>query len=280
MNTPEQTTGIQTPVVNDLIARFVAACQSDERILAAFLGGSHASGTADIYSDVDLNLITADASHADFLASRDRFIHLLGVPLFLEDWGDGGDGGVWLFFILSGGIEGELGLAPASRFEHMHAGPYTVLLDKTGILQGAKFTWPAPAPAAQVETVRRTISWFWHDLAHHFIAPMARGQLWSAYGGLEDLRRACVNLARLSEDFQSEAGGYEKIERAVPPERLASLAASCCTLERGAMLQAAQVIVRYFQGVAPPVAKAHGLEYPHELAHLMSERLDRLGSAV
>jgi alkanesulfonate monooxygenase SsuD/methylene tetrahydromethanopterin reductase-like flavin-dependent oxidoreductase (luciferase family) len=34
--------------------RFIAACQTDARIVAAFLGGSYASGTADTYSDLDL----------------------------------------------------------------------------------------------------------------------------------------------------------------------------------------------------------------------------------
>ncbi len=31
--------------------RFITACQDDERIIAAFLGGSYAAGQADIYSD-------------------------------------------------------------------------------------------------------------------------------------------------------------------------------------------------------------------------------------
>ena len=38
---------------------------------------------------------------------------------------------------------------------------------------------------------------------------MARGQLWSAYGALEDLRLTCVNMARLRQDFSAKAEGYE-----------------------------------------------------------------------
>lgn len=65
--------------------RFVAACQADERVVAAFLGGSYAKDTADAYSDLDLYLITSDEAFEDFLAGRKVFIRLLGEPLFLED---------------------------------------------------------------------------------------------------------------------------------------------------------------------------------------------------
>ena len=41
--------------------RFITACQVDERVVAAFLGGSNAKGMADAYSDLDLYLITSDA---------------------------------------------------------------------------------------------------------------------------------------------------------------------------------------------------------------------------
>src|SRR5579883_3048545 len=61
-----------------VINRFVAACQSDERVVAAFLGGSYARDTADTYSDLDLYLITTDESYDDFFADREAFIRQLG----------------------------------------------------------------------------------------------------------------------------------------------------------------------------------------------------------
>ena len=62
------------------IQRFVAACQADAQVVAAFLGGSYAKGTADTYSDLDLCLITTDAAYEDFLAGRAAFIRRLGEP--------------------------------------------------------------------------------------------------------------------------------------------------------------------------------------------------------
>ena len=83
---------------------------------------------------------------------------------------------------------------------------------------------------------------------------MARGQLWSAYGALEDLRLTCVNLARLRQNFSAKAEGYEKLEQTVPVEQLAPLQASFCLMQRDAMLQA-------------------------DLARVMSDRLELLCNA-
>src|SRR5258708_20933907 len=254
--------------------RFVAACQADERVVAAFLGGSYARDAADAYSDLDLYLITTDEAYDDFFAGREAFIRRLGEPVFLEDYhGDS------VFFFFTDGTEGELGLGRESHFTDIHGGPYRVLLDKKGILAGAVFPWPEVAQAEQIETLRGIISWFWHDLCHHFITPLARGQIWSACGGLQDLRLSCVNLARLRENFQAPPEGYEKVEQAIPVEQLAPLQATFCPLERDAMLQAALVIVRFYQDLAPPLARAHGIPYPADLERVMFDRLEQLCKA-
>jgi hypothetical protein len=266
---------LQQPQNHQVIMnRFVAAGLADERVVAAFLGGSYAKGTADVYSDLDFGLITTDEAYDDFTASREAFLRRLGEPVFLEDYHGGGAD--FVFFIFSDGTEGELGLGRESHFTHIHVGPYRVLFDKKGILAGAVFSWHEPAQAEQIETLRRLINWFWHDLSHHFITPMARGQLWSAYGALEELRLTCVNLARLRQNFQDTAEGYEKVEQALSVEQLAPLQATCCPMERGAMLQAALLIVRFYQELAPPLAQTHGIPYPADLARVLYDRLEQL----
>ena len=257
-----------------IMKRFIAACQADERVVAAFLGGSYASDADDAYSDLDLYLITTNEAYEDFFAGRKAFIRQLGEPVFLEDF-HGGDAD-FVFFTFPDGIEVELGLGREGHFHHIHGGRYKVLLDKKGILAGTVFLGYEPTRAEQIETLRRLVSWFWHDLSHHFITPMARGQIWSAYGALEDLRLTCVNLARLRQNFQAEAEGYEKVEQAIPVEQLAPLQATFCLMERGAMLQAAIVIVRFYQELAPPLARAHGVPYPIELERVMYDRLEQL----
>ena len=108
------------------------------------------------------------------------------------------------------------------------------------------------------------------------IFAMGRDQLWWAYGQLELLRLYCVNLARLRQDFTAGTDGYEKVDRALPVEQLSPLQATFCPLERGAMLQAALVIVRFYRELAPVLARTHGIPYPDRLDAVMYERLGRL----
>ena len=257
-----------------IMNHFMEACQADERVVAAFIGGSYARGKTDAYSDLDLYLITSDETYVDFTTSIEVFMRRLGEPLFLEVYNDYGFDLV--LFIFANGTEGELGLGRESHFTHIHGGLYKVLLDKKGILAGAVFPSHEPTQAEQIETLRRLINWFWHDLSHHFITPMARGQLWSAFGALEDMRLTCVNLARMRQNFSKEVESYEKVEQAVPLKQLVPLQTSFCPMERGAMLQAALTIVRFYQELAPSLAQAHSIPYPADLARVVSDRLEIL----
>lgn len=254
-----------------VVDRFVAVCREDRRVLAAFVGGSHARGAADAHSDLDLGLITTDGDYDDFAAGRAAFVRRLGEPLFLEDFDSVGV----VFFIFADGSECELAFGRESDRGQLYAGPARVLLDKKGILTAVPSPWPAAAPDDQIETLRRLVHWFWHDLSH-FITAMARGQLWWARGQLDELRRYCVNLLRLQQDFSLRPEGYEKVDLTVPAGQLAPLQATYCPLEYGPMLQAGRVIVRVFRDLAPALARSHGIRYPAELERLMIERLDQL----
>src|SRR5439155_24841530 len=147
-----------------VLRRFVEACEGDERVVAAFLGGSFAAGTADEYSDLDIYAITADEAYDDFFAQRQAFMRRLGEPVFLEDFNDFGFD--MLIFTFADGVEGELALARESHFAHIHGGPYEVLVDKKGLLAGAVFPLLAPSEADQRQTLPRLTHWFWEDVSH------------------------------------------------------------------------------------------------------------------
>jgi Streptomycin adenylyltransferase len=262
------------PAYQITVDHFVAACQADARVVAAFLRGSYSSGAADAYSDLDLGLITTDEAYEDFVAGNEAFMRLMGEPLFLESFNLPN----FVFFFFSNGTEGELSLGRVSDFHQINRGAYHVLLDKEGLLTGAVFTGHEPAQAEQIETARRLIAWYWHDLSH-FITAMGRGQLWWAHGQLEELRRYCVDLARLRHDFSAEPEGYEKIEQALPVEQLSPLQATYCSLEDKAMLQAGLVITRFYQNLARFLARTYNIPYLLGLERLMLDRLEQLCKA-
>jgi predicted nucleotidyltransferase len=263
-----------------VLQRFVTACEQDERVMAAFLGGSLAAGSADEWSDLDIYLITTDAAYEDFLHGRKAFIRRLGEPVFLEDFDLPHD----LFFVFADGTEGELGFGCESQFLDMHKGPYKVLLDKKGILEGVQFNGSQPARAEQIETLRRQVHAFWHDVSH-FLVAMGRGQLWWAHGQLEALRRCCMSLVRLQQDLSATDAvedPYFKVEEAIPASNLAlaPLQATICPMEPGAMLRSALAIIAFYHDVAHLLVERYGLSYPANLERIMLTRLERLRPAA
>jgi len=265
-----------------VLQRFVAACEKDARVVSAFLGGSFAAGTADEWSDLDIYLITTDESYEEFLHSREAFIRRLGEgePVFLEDF----DLPHTLFFVFADGTEGELGSGCESRFLDMHEGPYKVLLDKKGILAGVEFSGYQPAQHEQVETLRRQVYWFWHDLSH-FLTAMGRGHLWWAQGQLEVLRRCCMSLVRLRQNLAATDAvedPYFKVEIAIPASdlALASLQTTICPMEPGAMLRSALAIITFYQELAHLLVERHGVSYPADLERVILTRLERLRQAT
>ena len=259
-----------------ILDRFTAACQADERIVAAFLGGSYAVDKADKYSDLDLYFVTTDEAYSTFLAERESFIRRLGEPLFLEDFG----GSHGYFVIFSNEADCEIWFGRESTYQEIHGGAYKVLLDKQDILAGAVFPLHAVDQAEQVALLRQQLDWFWHDLSH-FIKAMGRRQLWFAYGQLEVLRQICVTLARLRHNFSDTYGGeepYFKIEQAMPVEQLSPLQTTCCPMEYEQLLQAAGVVCRFYQEVAPGLAKAHNLTYQGRLEQMMMRQMKELGA--
>jgi predicted nucleotidyltransferase len=258
----------------EVVDRFVAVCQADERIVAAFLGGSYAQDKADKYSDLDLYFITTDEAYETFLADRESFIRLLGKPLFLEDFGAPHG----YFVIFSNGADCEIWFGRESKFHDIHGGSYRVLLDKKGILAGEVFPIHVADPVEQIEVLRQQLDGFWHELSH-FIKAMGRRQLWFAYGQLEVMREICVNLARLRYNFSDAYMGkepYFKVEQAMPIEQLSSLQTTYCAMGYEPMLQAARVVCRFYQDVASSLATAHHLTYQTDLEQILMSQFKEL----
>jgi predicted nucleotidyltransferase len=260
-----------------MIERFVAACEADERVLAAFLGGSHASGKADPYSDYDIYVVTSDEGYEGFFKERQDFMRLLGEPVVLEDFNEFGFD--MILFTYADGTEGELALAPESNFDHIHGGPYKVLVDKNDLLAGKVFPMLEPTEADQLRALRKSIFWFWESLSH-FITALNREQSWTAFGSLNEMRARCLNVARLRHDFGQEARSYFDIERIVPEGELTALKQTFVPLDQEQMIKAAKVLIEEYQRTVPEVAREHEIEYPSGLERVLLERLDKLSEKI
>lgn len=69
----------------DLIERVSSILHSDERVVAAWLGGSLGSGDADAYGDVDLWVVVRDGDIEGVREGRRQFVEVLGSPVLISE---------------------------------------------------------------------------------------------------------------------------------------------------------------------------------------------------
>jgi len=254
-----------------LIELLTDICERDPRIAALLVFGSHARGEADAFSDLDIGLVTT-AADRDAVAGELRDLAArLGRPVFAETFDDPAN----LHVIYADGRA--LELIVASEDELLLEGAYRVVFDRTDVVARAlPRTPPAPDPAATRDEARQLITWFWHDV-EHVVTALGRGQLWWAYGQLDELRRLCLNLARMAAGAPTEADeAYWKVHESVPAEDLAALEATVVPMQREPMLRAVRALVAFHRDRAKAVASAQGLAYPTDLDAVVSGALERL----
>lgn len=257
-----------------LMARFVDVCEADDRISAAFLGGSLARDRADAFSDVDLCVIVRDDAFDEVVRDRASLIERLGEPVFLEDLGHADV----VSFVLADGTEAEIFFGREGALGDLRPGRHRVLFDRQGILHDVTFDEERADPEDLDEVLRRTLSWFWHELSH-FVKAIGRGQRWWAAGQLEALRDHCVNLVRIEQGAEAGDEPYWKLDEEIRTEALAPLEGTFVAMDREALLAAGRTLVAFFRERAPRLAADHGVPYPAELDQMMVKRLDDLSKS-
>ena len=255
-------------LLEEVLARFQAECQADLRVAAAFVGGSLATGKADEYSDLDLYLILFDNEYESFFAAREAFLHQLGAPIFLEDFD--GFGFDMVLFIFEDGTKGELAFARAGSFQHIHNGPFRVLIDRLNLLKGVTFPIEQVPPEEQRCNLEKSIKSFWRYL-YLLTGELGRRRLLTAASYFDGMRRQLLQVCRLSNDF-TDAGGHPPIEGLLPQGLAHELKKTYFRLEHAEMVQAAQQAVSLFQKVARPLAQAQGVPWPEALERVVLKR--------
>jgi predicted nucleotidyltransferase len=122
------------------VDRFQSACERDPLVVAAFLGGSYAAGTATERSDIDIYLATTEKNYPAFFDRREEFMRTWAEPKRLATIVDFERLGFDLLdFELRDGVRGQLALGHTGNFMALHGGPHRVLIDKIGLLDGVTF---------------------------------------------------------------------------------------------------------------------------------------------
>ncbi len=244
------------------VERFQRACERDERVIAAFLGGSLASGRADEHSDIDLYLIAHESACAELIDQREQLLASFSEPVFLDVTRDfEGLGFDMLHFVLSDGVKGELAVTHPGNFQRSHGGAHKTLVDKGGVLDGAEFPLASHSPEERRAAGERALSWFWLHLIG-LTKALGRDRLWVAHHQLDQLRGCLWQLLGAAQLPPADAQAQER-----------RMAASVVGLDRGELLAATRRLVETYHVLAPAAAAHYSIDVPNALARIVEAKL-------
>jgi hypothetical protein len=244
------------------IQKFERIAREDPRILSAFLGGSLADGTEDDFSDIDIYYILDEQSYSDFLFQMRTRLGEIGPLVFLEQHNNFGFD--LILFIFQNGVKGELGLGTTKNLKNLHAGPFKVLVDKKGVLDGYIFPFQNSLAGKDLqEYLEKQLRWYWYWY-YVFLSAVARGRLWSAFNQLQQMREYAFNLIVLAHHPQKIPG--QRFERTVPrPVRDELGNASLPEYTRNSMIASADAMTEILKREIKQLLLSSHADYPTDL---------------
>jgi hypothetical protein len=251
-----------------MVDKFVQLAKSDPRVSSAFLGGSLADGTADDYSDIDLYYLVDEASYSGFHSDIRDWLKEAGQLIFFEEHSNFGFD--LILFVYRNGVKGELGLGTKDNMMHLHAGPYKVLVDKKGLLDGVTFPFQGVLKGdALRKYVENSLRWYWYWYGV-FLSATARGRLWSA---LMHLQLMMEHMFKLLVVAYNPERFPDRFERRVPIEVRDEIGEEALPQYNiQSMLTSADAMTRIIKRELRTILTLTQAEYPKDLETVVLEK--------
>lgn len=243
-----------------ILKRILEVLGSDNRVRAFFIGGSFATEKADRYSDLDLYILVDDKQYESFIKDRLEMAQQVAPVLF---YGDVVHDFHLFIVIFENMMKADLGIAPASKFIHIHTGPFKVLLDRDKLLSDISFTKEVPIQDLKRELEAIT-QWFWYDI-FVITSELCKGDLWTSHLVIERARTKLANLIRIRCLPQHEPMGYNKLGRHIKSRELAPLMKTFYTFNKKKMSDAVNTLVKIFEKEARFLCRKYRIPYPQHL---------------
>jgi hypothetical protein len=235
-------------------------------LVAAWLGGSLATGVADEYSDVDLGVVVEDEHLAAWRDSWPSVVERCAGPLVLAH-------------ALHGGVVG--GFALTTTWEHVdlvvhtrsalaRPAPCRVLHDPEGLLEEQRDAVLPGDPYYPTEDVTLFLY-----LLGNLVVVAGRGELVVALGGFGALRDLLVRLM-LAENGVRKSDGQKRLNPCLSAEQrgvLESLPVPAVDLDK--VVRACRRVCDEYVARAHRLAARTGAAFPEELLAATDEHLRR-----
>ena len=264
------------PAQRDLLERVLACYAADERVLGLMLYGSLAQGEGDAFSDIDLNVVTDPAHHADLLAEALATAGSFGRLLY--NFRGGRDEPTQFYAYYDSHVKLDLDfMLPGQIGVYVERRNHRVFKDVTGDLAQAveraarlpEHFVPDPADLAALDAM------FWircTDAATKAV----RGELWRAHAVVEYLRKeALASLAASLDGLRPT--GYRRIEARVSPDWLAGWEATVVPPERESLLAAVAALIASYTRLRDALAEQLDTSFDPTSEALLRCRLIELG---
>jgi lincosamide nucleotidyltransferase len=259
-----------------MIDRLREACRADERVTAALLYGSFATGEADAYSDIEAALYFEPGA----LDSLDRAAwvgQIARVGLFFPD-----DFGHYTV-IFDNLIRGEFHFEPGDRMAGIAgwqgnawfpSAEAAILVDRTGELAQRLAALVGPPPERDTPaTVERLIHNF-ANIALFGSYTLERGELARALELLSLAQRYLQHMARLVEGAtQHWPTPSRSLEKDLSPAAYARLVACSARLDAGELAGAYREAWRWGTELTAALTRRHALPLPGPIFARIGERI-------
>jgi hypothetical protein len=251
-----------------MVDKFEQLAETDHRIVSAFLGGSLADGNADDYSDIDMYYLVDEQSYSDFHCHIRNWLREQGQLVFFDEHSNFGFD--LILFVYQNGVKGELGLGTKQNMLSLHAGPYKVLVDKKGLLDGVVFPFQGSLKGDELRKyAERELSWYWYWYGV-FLSATARGRLWSALTQLQQMRDHMFKLLVIAHNPERFP---DRVARWVPDQVLDEIGkTSLPQYSILSLLASAEAMTRILEREIKPLLAATHADYPVELKATILEK--------
>lgn len=253
-----------------VIERARAILPTDERVLAIYLIGSYATGTADRFSDVDVHCVVTDDTLGWYVENWADVLRSFTGPTVLTDRIPGiACGGLG---ITPDWVHVDLVIHPLGSFDRFQYDGVRVLFDRDGTLFPDGDRPPVGGQPGTPYWPQQTVNLFFYFLGN-LVTVLGRDEHIVANQGLGLLRDQLIALM-LAERGVRRTSGAKRLNALLSDEQRATLEAiPVAGTNPGDLFAANQYITRDFIRRGTALAKATGEPWPQPfveatLAHL------------
>jgi predicted nucleotidyltransferase len=246
------------PQQADLLRRVAERFDSDVRVTALVLSGSLARAEGDIWSDVDVYVVTADQDFADVFAERSTTAAEVGHPLAQFTVPGAGGGSTDLIVLYDDLVKLDLMYYHASEVQpHLKWVDVLVLKDVHGLIGDVQQRSQTLAVAALTDEQLLLLDqqfWVWCLFA---LGKIRRGERWAALDALHEIRTAAVIPVLLAVRQQRDEG-YRRLETKLRDDE-GALIPTIASLEANSQLAALRQEVALFTSARTSLFAKRGL---------------------